>query len=162
MPRLPYLTLFLLATLTCTGPTAEPSLTTPAYDEAVDAQAVRQLIQNVFDDIWSGTDTAYVRRYHTDDFLLLEHGEIWTNDTIRNYQLRKLANYDPTAPARKNSFEYYRMEQNGDEIWTAYQNYGDWVNAAGDTVRHQGWLESGVAVRTPEGWKLRLLHSTRQ
>ncbi|MTB50017.1 hypothetical protein [Lewinella sp. W8] len=131
--------------------------TNPEEDQA----AVHQLIQDIFDNIWSGTDTSYVGRYHTEDFVLLEHGEVWTNDTIRNYQLRKAANAQPDAPARKNSFSFFRTEQNGDEIWTAYHNYGHWVNAAQDTVSAYEWLESVVAVRTDNGWKLRMMHSTR-
>jgi sarcosine oxidase delta subunit len=132
-----------------------------AIDTEADQAAVQQLIQDIFDNIWSGTDTSYVSEYHTNDFVLLEHGEVWTNDTIRNYQLRKAANMQPDAPARKNSFSFFRMEQNGDEIWTAYHNYGHWVNAAQDTVSAYEWLESAVAVRTDEGWKLRMMHSTR-
>lgn len=133
----------------------------PPIDAAADQAAVHQLIQDIFDNIWSGTDTSYVGRYHTDDFVLLEHGEVWTNDTIRNYQLRKAANPQADAPARKNSFAHFRTSQNGDEIWTAYHNYGHWVTADQDTVSAYEWLESAVAVRTDTGWKLRMMHSTR-
>lgn len=153
------LTLFILLVACAPAPAEEPQA--PAGDPAADRAAVQQLIQDIFDDIWSGTDTSYVGQYHTEDFVLLEHGEVWTNDTIRNYQLRKAADLQPDAPARKNSFSFFRTEQNGDEIWTAYHNYGHWVNAAQDTVRAYEWLESAVAVRTEEGWKLRMMHSTR-
>ncbi|PHI18534.1 hypothetical protein CEQ90_17445 [Lewinellaceae bacterium SD302] len=138
------------------GPDPQPT-TTPAQDQA----AAQQLIQDIFDNVWSGTDTSYVSRYQTEDFVLLEHGEIWTNDTIRNYQLRKLANARPDQDRRLNSFDFFRAEQNGDEIWMAYHNRGHWVNTEGDTTFSMGWLESAVAKRYEEGWKLRMMHSTR-
>ena len=142
------------------APTTVPAATVTT-DPTADRAAAQQLIQDIFDDIWSGTDTAYVGRYHTEDFVLLEHGEVWTNDTIRNYQLGKLANYDAAAPQRNNSFDFFRTELNHDEIWMAYHNYGHWIDGAGDTTLSRGWLESAVAVRTGQGWKLRMMHSTR-
>lgn len=134
---------------------------TSAYDPVEDAQAIEQLVQDVFDDIWSGTDTSQVRRYQTDDFVILEHGEVWTNDTIRTWQLGQLESKAPDAPKRLNSFEFFRNEINGDEAWCAYQNNAHWVDAKGDTVNNFSWLESGVAVRSDEGWKLKMMHSTR-
>lgn len=126
-----------------------------------DKAAAQQLIQDIFDHVWSGTDTSFVARYQTKDFVLLEHGEIWTNDTIRNYQLRSAASKKSDASQRKNSFDFFRTEQNGDEIWLAYHNYGHWVDAAGDTTFSMRWLESAVAKRYEDGWKLRMMHSTR-
>lgn len=158
-----FLIVFLLAftCLACTSPQVDEATPTIQQDSAADQAAVQQLIQNIFDNIWSGTDTSFVGRYHTNDFILLEHGELWTNDTIRNYQLRKAANLQADAPARKNSFSFFRTEQNGDEIWTAYHNYGHWVTETQDTVNAAEWLESAVAIRTDGGWKLRMMHSTR-
>jgi hypothetical protein len=160
------LTISLPLLLTACQPESEPAeAPAPVSDPNADARAVEQLIQDIFDGIWSATeagDTAYITRYHTDDFLLLEHGEIWTNDTIHNWLLNKVANHDPTAPERRNSFDFYRSERMGDHLWVAYQNYGDWVDAAGDTVASRGWLESAVAVRDDAGkWKLKMMHSTR-
>jgi len=166
-PRFRYQSLLLLAGLlfACSpvAETSEPDA--PAVDTDADILAVHQLVQDIFDDIWSapaGSDTASIARYHTADFLLLEHGEVWTGDTIRNWLLDRQADFDPTAPDRKNSFDFYHTEHLGDRVWAAYQNYGDWIDAAGDTVASRGWLESVVAVRTADGtWKLEMMHSTR-
>lgn len=147
------------------APAAEPSPAAPVYDVAADQEAVRQLVQDIFDDIWSvpeGADTASIARYHTEEFILLEHGEVWTADTIRNWLRGRQADFDSTAPERRNSFDFYETKHLGDRVWAAYQNYGDWVNTAGDTVASRGWLESVVAVRMPDGaWKLEMMHSTR-
>jgi len=155
----------LLSVLFCVGCAGVPVRNTSpdgsASDSEADKTAARQLIQDVFDNIWSGTDTSQVRRFHTEDFVILEHGEVWTNDTIRNWQLSQATNKRPDAPTRLNSFDFFRTEQNGNEIWMAYHNTAHFVNAAKDTVGRFNWLESGVAVRTDEGWKLRMMHSTR-
>jgi len=108
--------LLILACSEPNTPSAKPSAvitTTAAQDQA----AVQQLVQDVFDNIWSGTDTAQVRRYQTEDFVILEHGEVWTNDTIRQWQLGQLERKAPDAPKRQNSFEFFRNEINGDEAW---------------------------------------------
>jgi hypothetical protein len=148
--------------VSCTdAPAVETAPTTTDFDPAADKAAAQQLVQDIFDNVWSGTDTSYVRRYQTEDFVILEHGEVWTNDTIRNWQLGQAADRPADAPARRNSFDFFRTEQNGDEIWMAYHNTAHWVNADRDTVGTMGWLESAVAVRTDEGWKLRMMHSTR-
>jgi hypothetical protein len=42
----------------------------------------------------------------------------------------------------------------------AYHNYAEFVRA--DTlVAEAQWLESAVAVKTKEGWRLKMMHSTR-
>ncbi len=143
------------------APVVETAPTPPDFDPIADKAAAQQLIQDIFDNVWSGTDTSYVRQYQTEDFVILEHGEVWTNDTIRNWQLGQAATRPADAPKRLNSFDFFRTEQNGDEIWMAYHNTAYWANADQDTVGAMGWLESAVAVRTDEGWKLRMMHSTR-
>lgn len=154
--------LLALLLFSCAGESSvEPVPTVSESDPVADRAAAQQLIQDIFDNVWSGTDTSYVRRYQTDDFVILEHGEVWTNDTIRNWQLNQAANRPADAPKRLNSFDFFRTEQNGDEIWMAYHNTAHWVNGERDTVGTMGWLESAVAVRTDAGWKLRMMHSTR-
>ncbi|MFK8054941.1 MAG: hypothetical protein AB8F78_02375 [Saprospiraceae bacterium] len=152
-------TLLFLACGDAQPPAQSPMIAGPTL--AQDQNAVQQLVQDVFDNIWSGTDTAQVRRYQTEDFVILEHGEVWTNDTIRLWQLRQMASMPDESPTRLNSFEFFRNEIIGDNAWCAYQNNAHWVDAKGDTVNNFSWLESGVAVRTEEGWKLKMMHSTR-
>lgn len=148
--------------LACSEPSTPTEATSVSGDSlAEDQRAIQQLVQDVFDNVWSGTDTAQVRRYQTEDFVILEHGEVWTNDTIRQWQLGQLASKAPDAPKRLNSFEFFRNEIIGDNAWCAYQNNAHWVDAKGDTVNNFSWLESGVAIRTEEGWKLKMMHSTR-
>ena len=160
--KLFYASLVILIFLSCSeSNTPSEASSNNSRSVAEDQLAVEQLVQDVFDNIWSGTDTAQVRRYQTPDFVILEHGERWTNDTIRQWQLRQLANKPADAPKRLNSFDFFRNEIIGDLAWCAYQNNAHWVDAKGDTVNNFSWLESGVAERTADGWKLKMMHSTR-
>ncbi|MEM1135497.1 MAG: nuclear transport factor 2 family protein [Bacteroidota bacterium] len=121
-------------------------------------KAVKKLIQDAFDDIWSAKDAAKITQYHTEDFLLLEHGEVWNNDTIRSYTEKALK--AKRIPKRENKFDFIKIEKLGQSIWVAYHNYAT-LTLDGKIIRELQWLESAIAVKTKKGWKLKMLHSTR-
>ena len=91
-------------------------------------EAIKQLIQNAFDGVWSDLDSTKITEYHTDDFLLLEHGEIWNNDTIKNYLIK--ARQAEKKSDRVNKFEFIRFVKSKKSIWVAYQNYATLVEMA--------------------------------
>jgi len=120
--------------------------------------AVEAVVQDLFDDVWSGYDEHAVTKYQTDDFLLLEHGEVWNNDTIINWC--KKAQTRNSGYERINNFKRIEAKRNGNKVWLAYHNYGTFNK---DTIQFErGWLESVVAVKLDTIWKLELMHSTRQ
>lgn len=120
--------------------------------------AVEDVIQGLFDEVWAGYDEKAITKYQTDDFLLLEHGEVWNNDTIANWC--KKAQTRNSGYERINNFERIDARRNGDKLWLAYHNYGTFKK---DTIQFErGWLESVVAVKVDSIWKLELMHSTRQ
>jgi len=122
-----------------------------------DFETVEQLVQSVFDDIWSDKKAELLTKYHTDDFILLEHGEVWTNDTIANWCKR--AKLRDKGVERINRFDFFEAKKEGNRIWMAYQNY---ATIKKDTMeRKLQWLESIVAVKQDRIWKLELMHSTR-
>ncbi|MEO9964487.1 MAG: DUF4440 domain-containing protein [Reichenbachiella sp.] len=121
-------------------------------------QAAKQLIIDIFQDLLSDFDSTKVETHLTSDFLLLEHGEVWNNDTIKNY-IRKALIY-PDSTVRNNRFEFIKFEKSGDMIWLAYDNYAYWTKN-GNVVGRMHWLESAVAVKKGSGWKLKMMHSTR-
>ena len=49
-----------------------------------DEQQLKNLIQNSFDDIFSKMDTGSISNYFTDDFLLLEQGEVWDLEKLKS------------------------------------------------------------------------------
>ena len=121
-------------------------------------QMAKELIQGSFDKIWGGVDSSEIANYHTDDFIILEHGEIWDNDRIRAYIRRQQEREN--RPLRKNRMEYISIAKYGESIQMAYHNYAEFFRA--DTLVGKGqWLESALAVKTTKGWKLKMMHSTR-
>ena len=152
----------LLALCACqpATPTVDPVTEPTTVDEISPEQAIHQLVIDAFDQVWSALDTNSLARLHTDDFLLLEHGEVWTNDSIINYQRRAMVGMLEQGYQRTNRMEFLTTEASCDLAWTAYHNYGTWT-VGQDTTGQAHWLESAVAVKTAEGWKLKMLHSTR-
>lgn len=145
------LLLFLSA---CQTPTQEKENILTSEEE----QIAKELIQGSFDKIWGGVDSTEISNYHTDDFIILEHGEVWDNDRIKEYIRGQLKREN--RPLRKNRMEYISVEKYGESIQMAYNNYAEFVRA--DTlVAKLQWLESALAVKTKEGWRLKMMHSTR-
>jgi len=123
-----------------------------------ETQIAKDLIQGAFDDLWGGVDSTKISYYHTDDFLILEQGEVWDNDRIKQYMRGQLANSN--RPKRINRMEYISIDKYGESIQIAYNNFADFTRA--DTLVGQAqWLESALAVKTDDGWKLKMMHSSR-
>lgn len=121
-------------------------------------QIAKDLIQGAFDDLWGGVDSTKILDYHTPDFLILEHGEIWDNDRIKQFMRGQLSRADRAV--RKNKMDYISIDKYGPSIQIAYHNYAEFFLA--DTLAGKGqWLESALAVPTEDGWRLKMMHSTR-
>jgi ketosteroid isomerase-like protein len=129
-----------------------------SQQQQTDEQQIKALIQHAFDGVWSDFDAKAVDEYHTPDFLLLEHGEVWTNDIIKGYQVKGRANSNGIK--RTNSFEFLKVEVTGSRAWCAYKNFAT-ISKDNEVVKKLEWLESANAIKTPSGWKLILMHSTR-
>lgn len=107
-----------------------------------------------FFDGFSQLNTSLFRENTTADFVLLEAGMIWTNDTLVN----KVKPNPQVLYERKNSFTFLTTEQKGDMAWVSYWNQA--VIRRGDQIRNARWLESAVLVRHAGRWKIRMMHST--
>jgi ketosteroid isomerase-like protein len=119
---------------------------------------IHQLIQESFDSLFSAYQANLVERYYTPDFILLEQGEVWDMDFIKSYlSERSLKN---NLVRRTNRFEFIKTEIFGDRAWVAYHNYATFTKE-GEAPREVYWLESAAAIKTDNGWRLELLHSTR-
>lgn len=95
--------------------------------------------------------------YCTPDFLLLETGEVWDMEKMRNFI--KKAREQRSQVKRINSFEFIEIKIEGKMAWVAYHNKAEF-KLGDEVVREINWLESASAILTEEGWKLQLLHST--
>ncbi|MBZ4037651.1 DUF4440 domain-containing protein [Flavobacterium sp. 17A] len=122
-----------------------------------DQSQIKQLIIESFDEIWSKLDSKNIDKYYTKDFLLLENGEIWNNDSIANYLNKAIL--DKPIPKRVNSIEVIEIKILNKTAWIAYKNKA--VFSFDDKKSSKMyWLESATAVLTKNGWKLEMLHST--
>jgi len=123
-----------------------------------DEEIAKRLVIGAFEEIWSNLDSTMIKHYHTDDFLLLENGVLWNNDSIRDYQKKTLER--TIKWKRENKFDFVRVKKSANSIWLAYHNYATWTIDS-NIIRKVHWLESAVAIKTRDGWKLQMLHSTR-
>ena len=126
----------------------------------MDIEEVQHLVEQSFQGIWSDLDTNAIHEYHTEDFLLLENGMVWNNDTIANYLEKERKEMEREQYQRLNRFEFLRAKHRQTSVWLAYHNYGTWVKGA-DTLGSAHWLESVIAIKDGGQWKLEQMHSTR-
>ncbi|EAZ79351.1 nuclear transport factor 2 family protein [Algoriphagus machipongonensis] len=120
-------------------------------------EIIEVLIQESFDSLFSAFNSEKIENYYTEDFLLLEDGEVWNNKIIKEYFDNAIKKQP--IPTRVNKFEFIETKVDGDMAWTAYHNYAK-ISRDGEVIREVHWLESAVAVKTAAGWKLKMLHST--
>lgn len=83
-----------------------------------DEKIIKDLIQGAFDDLWAGFDSTKVLTYHTPDFIILEHGEVWDNTKIKSWMKGNLAN--PNDVKRSNRMEYIAIDRFGPSIQASY------------------------------------------
>jgi hypothetical protein len=133
------------------------NIETTELQKQSDIDSVKSLVSNSFQDIWSDLDPTKVSKYYTLDFMLLENGVVWNNDSIHNYIAKKQAN--KRKYRRLNRFDFVKSVHNQNTIWIAYNNYAAFVQEK-DTLGTAHWLESVVAIKENDKWKLQQLHST--
>ena len=123
-----------------------------------DKSNIEKLIIESFDEIWSELNSKNIDKYYTKDFLLLENGEVWNNDSISNY-LDNAALKKP-IPVRVNSIKIIEVKVFKGMAWIAYKNQATF-SLENKILGKAHWLESATAILTENGWKLEMLHSTR-
>ena len=123
----------------------------------LEKKVVEQLVQESFDSLFSNYRVDLLNKFYTPDFLLLEQGEVWDMDFINSYL--KDRSQSSNSVTRTNRFEFIKTEVFGDRAWVAYHNWATFTKE-GTITREVYWLESATAIRTSDGWRLELLHST--
>jgi ketosteroid isomerase-like protein len=139
------------------NPTSTKNIEITDEQKQEDIDAIKQLISNSFQDIWSDLDSTKVLNHYTKDFILLENGTLWNNDTIANYIRQRQDGKEEVR--RINRFEFLKTDHNQNSVWLAYNNYAVFVSG-NDTLGKAHWLESAVAIKENNSWKLEQLHST--
>jgi ketosteroid isomerase-like protein len=118
------------------------------------AAAVQQAIEDNYA-AYSGFDEAKYRATTTEDFLLLEHGEL----IDRESDVASMAK-PGTGFRRTDHFEFNSVKIEGDFAYAVYVLRSEIYDAA-KGARNREWLESAILRRVKGDWKMALLHSTR-
>jgi ketosteroid isomerase-like protein len=122
-----------------------------------DILSLKKLVEESFQDLFTDLKSEKIADYYTDDFLLIENGEIWNNDSVRNYLAKaRLRNPKPT---RGNKFDFFKMEIMDDVAWVSYHNYATFTTE-NSPPRIIHWMETVIAIRTEKGWRIKLLHNS--
>lgn len=123
-----------------------------------DKALIKKIVTESFDEVWSKLNSKNIDNYYTKDFLLLENGEVWNNDSIANHL--DSARLQKQIPKRVNRIEIIEIKSVNGMAWVAYQNYATF-SIENMIVRKAHWLESATAILTENGWRPEMLHSTR-
>ncbi len=149
--------LLLFLTCLCLSSCITNTDTSDSRLTAQEKEIAKSLIQGAFDDLWGGVDSTKIEKYHTADFIILENGEVWDNDRIKQFMREQLAN--PERARRVNLMDYISIEKYGPSMQIAYNNRAEFYQQ--DSLVGTGsWLESATAVKTDDGWRLKMMHST--
>ncbi len=95
-----------------------------------------------------------MRVVSTNDFQLLEDGEVWTIDDLIHAIKPNGKTYK-----RRNYFCVVKSVIRDDTAWISYWNKASF--SAADKTSEVAWLESAVLVKIGNNWQLQLLHSTK-
>jgi len=122
-----------------------------------DILSLKKLVEDSFEDILTEFRSEKIANYYTDDFLLIENGEIWNTDSVRNY-LAKARLRTPKSK-RENKFDFFNIEIQDDIAWVSYFNTATFTTE-NSPPRIINWMETVIAVKTEDGWRIKLLHNS--
>ncbi|GLX78267.1 hypothetical protein tinsulaeT_16070 [Thalassotalea insulae] len=100
----------------------------------------------------SAFDHDKLKSFMTDDFQLLEVGQIWDANKL-------ISVIRPSNMVRKNYFQLVTTKLHDDSAWVSYWNKAIFTNNGKSGTMY--WLESAVLVKHGAGWQIQMLHSTR-
>ena len=122
-----------------------------ADDEAV----VKRIIQDSYDIFYMKMDQKKYRSMLTDDYRLLENGEIFDAKGDISFMPKPEDNY-----RRTDTFDFRSVKIQGDFAYTVYFLKSD---ITGKKKGHHAvdFLESTILRRNGNNWRIALLHSTR-
>ena len=123
---------------------------------AADGEAViKRIVQDSYDVFYMKMDQKKYRSMLTDDYRLLENGEIFDANGDIAFMPKPEDNY-----RRTDTFDFRSVKIQGDFAYTAYFLKSDITdNKKGH--RAVDFLESTILRRNGNNWRIALLHSTR-
>jgi ketosteroid isomerase-like protein len=127
----------------------------PSVSAANDDTAVKQTIKDVYSIFSVSLDKQKYRALLTDDYLLLENGELLDIEGDIALMPPPESGYK-----RTDSFDFRSVKVHGDTAYAVYFLKSEIADNKNGT-RNREWLESAILRRAKRGWRMALLHSTR-
>jgi ketosteroid isomerase-like protein len=125
----------------------------PRAWSADDEAAVKQSVEGVYA-AFSAFDKQKYRALLTEDYLLLENGELLDLEG----DVAMMATAD-SGHRRVDAFDFRSVKVHGDTAYAVYFLKSEITDKKG--ARNLEWLESAILRRAGSGWRMALLHSTR-
>lgn len=124
-----------------------------SFAQTSEKAEVQQVITRFFDAL-SVTNIPQMKAEVSDDFMLLENGEIWTIDTLAN----KISRPKPEGYLRQNSFDFLSTKIDRNRAYVYYKNKAEISSKTRNaTIK---WLESAILRKEKGRWRLEFMHST--
>jgi ketosteroid isomerase-like protein len=142
---------FIAGTGLLLGATCVPNVSAAADDSA----AIKQAVQDVYSIFYVDRDKQKYRSLLTEDYLLLENGEIL--DVEGDLALMPAPGSDYK---RTDAFDFRSVKVRGETAYAVYFLKSEITDKKNGT-RNVEWLESAILRRHDKGWQMALLHSTR-
>lgn len=120
-----------------------------------DEEAVKQAVKNYYYLYFVKMDKDAYRSILTEDYLILENGELLDTESDIALMPEPDSGYD-----RTDTFDFRYVKIEGDIAYTVYFLKAEIVDKANGTI-HKEWLESTILRRSAEDWLIALLHSTK-
>ncbi len=124
-----------------------------SFAQTTEKAEVQQVITRFFDAL-SVANIPLMKAEVSDDFILLENGEIWTIDTLAN----KISRPKPEGYLRQNSFDFIETKIDKNRAWVYFKNKAEITSKTRNmTIK---WLESVIFRKEKGRWRMEFMHST--
>jgi len=127
----------------------------PSVLAADDETAVKQALKDVYSIFYVSLDKQKYRSLLTEDYLLLENGELL--DIEGDIALMPAPE---SAYKRTDAFDFRSVKVHGDTAYAVYFLKSE-ITDKQNGSRNREWLESAILRRSGAGWRMALLHSTK-
>jgi hypothetical protein len=124
-----------------------------SFAQTSEKAEVQQVITRFFDAL-SVTNIPQMKAEVSDDFMLLENGEIWTIDTLAN----KISRPKPEGYLRQNSFDFLSTKIDKNRAYVYYKNKAEISSKTRNAIIK--WLESAILRKEKGRWRMEFMHST--
>jgi hypothetical protein len=124
-----------------------------SFAQTTEKAEVQKVITRFFDAL-SVANIPLMKAEVSDDFILLENGEIWTIDTLAN----KISRPKPEGYLRQNSFDFIETKIDKNRAWIYFKNKAEITSKTRNvTIK---WLESVIFRKEKGRWRMEFMHST--